>query len=112
MATKTSGKELKAFYADASFWKEGVWHEDEEILVNGQAVEDLEIANLNDTDEISIAGGYIFGPDWTHTEGPSFESFFRRWKKQQTTVTFVVQCDLNRADAIKAAIRVAGGHIS
>lgn len=111
MARKTSGKELKAFYADDSFWKEGVWHEDEEILVNGQSVEDLEIGGLKDTDEISITGGYVFGPDWERSNGPTFESFFRRWKKRQTTTTFVVQCDLSQADAIKAAIRAAGGRI-
>ena len=35
MTTKTTGMDLKAFYSDPEFWPNGVWHEGEEIIVNG-----------------------------------------------------------------------------
>lgn len=35
MSTNTTGAELKAFYADPSFWPEGAYHDDEEIVTDG-----------------------------------------------------------------------------
>lgn len=35
MAAKTTGREWKKFYADKEFWPEGVYHENEEVDVNG-----------------------------------------------------------------------------
>lgn len=111
MTTKTSGAEFKRFYADTKYWPDNgaVWHEDEEVFVNGQRVEEysLDVSNIADSDRITIAYGVVFGV--SEGDDISFETYFKRWRKEQTTVTLVVECDRAKADAVKAAIKAAGG---
>jgi len=52
----------------------------------------------------------VFGPV-VGTQEPSFEAYFKRWKKAQTTAIFVVECDLEKLDAVKQAIAAAGGKL-
>jgi len=51
-----------------------------------------------------------FWPDGD--EGPSLETYFRRWRKKQTTTFLTVECDHTKLEAVKAAIKAAGGKIS
>ena len=41
----------------------------------------------------------------------SLESFFKKWRKKQNTATLIVECDLAKIDAMKAAVKAAGGKI-
>lgn len=113
MATKTTGAEFKRFYSDDSFWRPpgrtDTWHEDEAITVKGEAY-DGDIAAMADDALVTISGGWVMGVS-SNGEALGFETFFKRWRKQQTTVSFLVECDIENAESIKAAIRAAGGTI-
>lgn len=112
MPTKTTGAELKRFHDDDEFWGEGTnWHEDLTLKVNGvEKDEDFNIADLQDSDQVTILSG------WIHSEkddGPdcSFETFFKRWRKNQNTAYLGVSFPKDKLEAIKAAIKAAGGTI-
>lgn len=112
MTTKTTGAEFKRFYNDPKCWpqdKGDTWHEDEVVLSNGEPIEEYD--DIPDNAIVSVDGGIVFGPQWDGNE-PSFETFFKRWRKQQDTVTIVVDAPKDKADAIKAAIKAAGGRVT
>ena len=114
MAVKTTGVEFKRFYADAEYWPEGedyVWHDEALILVNGAEMESEEgVDAIPDDAVVRIEGGLVFGPKWAGNE-PTLETYFRRWRKQQSTVSFLVACDVSKRAAIEAAILAAGGRL-
>lgn len=116
MATKTSGIEFKRFYNDAKYWPPGadVWHEDVTYVINGKELSDDEDpTKVTDSDVVVIHGGMVMkSPLYKEGNEPSVESYFRRWKKEQTTTAFVVECDVAKIEVIKAAIKAAGGKIA
>lgn len=109
MTVKTFGAEFRQFYADADFWPEGAWHEDEEIEVDGlPPPEDLD--EIPNTSKMTIANGVVLGlPDLSE---PSLEAHFKRWRKIQTTVSFVVECHKDAEEAMRLAVRAAGGRLA
>lgn len=115
MATKTTGAEFKRFYNDDKYWPEddgNTWHEDALLSIDGVVQEDgIDIQVLADDAEVKIQGGVVYGPQWEGNE-PSLEAYFKRWKKKQSTVSFLVECDQSRLDAVKAAIKAAGGRVA
>jgi len=109
MAVKTTGAEFKAFYSDESIWPEDSWHDDAILSVDGVDQSDgIDVDTLSDTATVMIEGGYVKGLE---DEEPSLEAYFKRWRKKQNTVMFAVSCDKSVADAVKAAIRAAGGKV-
>lgn len=115
MATKTSGAEFKAFYNDPLFWvdhgtDEHTYHDDTVIVVNGVHDENLDPDDIPDDAVVTIEGGVIFGPTYGASE-PSMEAYFKRWKKRQTTSTLLVEAPNEKIEAIKAAIKAAGGTV-
>ena len=111
MATKTTGAEFKRFYDDKAFWPDdGTYHEDETVFVDGAHVEDWDAENMADTAQLTLSGGIVFGPKLTGKE-PSFEAYFKRWKKLQNTASFAVECSNESKDAVIAAIKAAGGKV-
>jgi hypothetical protein len=113
MTVKTTGTELKRFYFDEAFWPDGAWHEDEEIEAYGSPLsEDIGIEDVPDNAVVKITGGVVLGlPDW-EDDGPSFEAHFKRWRKAQNAVSFVVECAKDKEEAVRAAIRATGGRIT
>lgn len=114
MAVKTTGAEFKRFYNDQSYWPEDgkTWHEDEVVTVNGDVKHPHEeLAAVADDAAVVVEGGIVFGPQWNDNE-PSFEGYFKRWRKQQTTVSFLVECDASKLEAVKAAVKAAGGKVA
>lgn len=119
MATKTSGAELKTFYNDDDYWlktpgstSDDIWHEDVVLMVNGvEQAEDFSITDdLKDEDQVTIVDGVIF----SNLEGfndRSFESFFKAWRKKQNTVYLSVTVPKDKLEAVRAAIKAAGGSI-
>ncbi len=71
----------------------------------------VESNEVSDTSVVVIEGGALFGEQWEY-EGPSLETYFRRWRKKQTTTFLTVECDHTKLEAVKAAIKAAGGKIS
>ncbi len=112
MSVKMSGAEFKKFMSSEEFWPVDTWHEDEQITVNGEDRPDgVEASTLSDTDVVVIHDGVLTGPQWLDG-GPSLETHFRRWRKKQTTTFLTVECDHTKLEAVKAAIKAAGGKIS
>lgn len=113
MTTKATGAELKAFYSDKAAWpgEDGdTWHDDELILVEGAKVEGYE--NIPDDAKVTIEGGVVFSKSWDDESAPSFETHFKRWRKTQNTAFLAVECPKDKLDAVKAAIRAAGGKVT
>ena len=105
---KTSGAEYKRFYDDEAAWPDGAWHEEELLLVNGDEWTD-EVAEIPDNAIVNLSGGAVFGlPNGAE---PSMELHFKHWRKRQTTTTILVECDLAKLDAIKLAVKAAGGRV-
>ena len=114
---KCTGQEFKAFENDATYWhpgnaeRESTYMDDVVLEINGEEVEDFDAQQFKDTDIIKIvAGGVLYC-----TKGPedqALDSYFRRWKKEQTSMTFIVECDKSKYDDVVAAIKAAGGRVS
>jgi hypothetical protein len=114
MTVKTNGAELKRFYADPSYWSNGdgeTWHEEEIITVNGVTTEDVAIEEIADDAIIQLSGGVVFSNQWDVDHAMSFETYFKRWRKEQTTATIIVEIAKDRLDVLTAAIDSAGGKI-
>lgn len=114
MATKTTGAEFKRFYNDKQFWPDDggdTYHDDAVLKVDGEYQEDgIDTDTLADTAVVTIEGGFVCGPALAGKE-PSLEAYFKRWRKGQTIALFLVECDTQVIDAVKAAIRAAGGRV-
>lgn len=89
---KTTGALWKEFYNDEAFW-EGYYHDDTLIFFDDVEVEEYEDPLPGSV--VKIESGYVY-----KTDGDSFtshdlslETFFKRWKKKQTTRTMVVTVD-------------------
>jgi len=121
MATKTTGAEFKRFYTDANYWppeanhssaQDNVWHEDATIVVNGKETGPCDdLMNIPDSAEVRLEGGIVLGSRWQNDDEPSFETYFKRWRKEQTTKSFVVECDESKLEAVMAAVKAAGGKV-
>ncbi|WP_432263317.1 hypothetical protein [Cupriavidus sp. TMH.W2] len=110
MTTKTTGAEFKRFYSDVSFWPEGAYHDDQVIKVDGeQSTEATDLNAIADSATVLIEAGYVVLP--SVEEGQSLESYFRRWRKQQTVRTLVVDVDASKLDVVIEAIKAAGGSV-
>ncbi len=113
MTAKTTGAEFKRFYNDPELWPTDTYCEDEVVTVDGATVPEYEFdyTTVQDAAIVTVAGGIVQGPQFDGNE-PSFEAYFKRWKKKQTTATLIVECQLDKVDAVKAAIKAAGGKVS
>lgn len=56
-----------------------------------------------------ITGGIVFGIEGRE---PSLESWFKAWRKKQTTTSFVVECKIVDEAEVIAAIIAAGGKVT
>lgn len=120
MATKTTGAELRAFYNDDAYWQKSpdsssdeIWHEELVLVVNGvEKTDDFSInEDLADDDKVTIIDGVILSTIDAFG-ARSFESFFRAWRKLQSTAHFTVTVPKEKLEAVKAAIKAAGGSCS
>lgn len=110
---KASGLEFKQFYNDDKYWSKGVWHEEEIVTINGKEVnDDFTFDDVKDEDEISIKEGMVYLNETIDIDnGISFDSYFRKWKKEQNTVILLVNVQLQDLEKVKEAIKNAGGKI-
>lgn len=108
---RVTGVEWKRFYADAGFWPDGAWHENERITVDGEEPgEDFDPSSVPDMAMIAVWGGTVFLNE-TARDGPSLEAHLKRWRKRQATTVLVVETPNEAADAVRAAIAAAGGKV-
>lgn len=115
MATKASGAEFKRFYNDPKYWPEGsdTYHDDVVFVVKGEELpDDQDPGQVADTDVVSIAGGSVMNsPLYKDGSEPSVEVYFKRWRREQNTTIFSVECDRKVHEAVEAAIKAAGGKV-
>jgi hypothetical protein len=109
---KTTGAEWKAFNADNAYWAE-FYVEDELVTVNGEAVDEhtFEANSLADADKVTVDGGWVADQATGSDKEYSLDTFFRRWRKQQTTEYLSVEAPKEKADAVRVAIVAAGGKV-
>lgn len=109
---KTTGAEWKAFNADSTYWAE-FYHEDEEITVNGDRVDpySFDAETLTGPEKVIVDGGWVADQAKDSDKEYSLETFFKRWRKQQTTEYLSVEVPKEKAQAVKAAIVAAGGKV-
>jgi hypothetical protein len=108
---KTNGAEFRRYYADPAFWPDGAYHDDAIVCVNGVEEVDFDADAIPDAAVVSIEGGGVFGFAANDGDPPSMEAHFKRWRKTQTTAVFTVECPKDKFDAVKAAIKAAGGKV-
>lgn len=118
MAIKTIGAEFKRFYSDKEFWPEPdtksgayVWHADELITVDGEEIDwDFDLTLVPDEARMTIEGGCVTderNPD----KDQSFEGYFKKWRKKQSTATIVVEVPKDKLEEVTIAIKQAGGKV-
>ncbi len=89
---KVIGKVFKEFYRDEKFWGPETYHEDTILLINDDTFNEdtWQIEDIKDTDIVTIDGGFIVNhPDLE--DGCSFEKFYAKWLKQQTTTRILIE---------------------
>lgn len=101
---KTDNKTWQAYLAS---WPDDWYYEDAEEFVNGEKVSDIP-DDLPDDAVIRIEGGCIYDGE----DGRDLVRHFGAWKRKQTTVRLIVEVDVTKADALKAAIKAAGGSVA
>jgi len=105
---KITGKEWKLYYNDKSAWPENAWHEDEFITVNGkEADDDTRLDRVKDEDEIILVGGVRF-ENSNDTEGHSFESHFKKWRKTQSGSFVTIFIPFEKKMDVSAALKSLG----
>ena len=112
MVTKTTGAEFKRFYSDTEYWPDddgNTFHEDEIVFVNG-GEHDGEYENMPDDALVTVVAGIVYSPKFDCNE-PSFEAYFKRWRKAQSSISIVVEIDRSKEEALRAAIKTIGGRI-
>jgi len=110
---KTNGIEWKAFMNDETHWGE-CCVEEEVITVNGKEVDPyaFDAETLADTDKITVDGGYVTDQAKGATGEWALPVFFGKWREAQTTVYLAVEVHKDRANAVRDAIKSAGGKIA
>jgi len=85
--------------------------DDVAMSVDGTEIEEEseEFQNLPLSAEITVSG-YIINC-YTGETVRSLDAQLKRWRKAQKYITFVVDIDRDKAEALKAAIVAAGGKI-
>ena len=107
---KTTGAEWKAFNADTTYWSE-FCVEDEIVTVNGSRVDEYSdyIDAIADADKVTVDGGFV--ADLGSNKEYSLNTFFKRWRKQRTTEYLSVEVAKDKAEAVRDAIKAAGGKV-
>ncbi|MEI9553692.1 hypothetical protein [Enterobacter hormaechei] len=101
---KVQGALWKQFYNDEEYWK-GHYHDD--VLITFDGVEQEDYDNPADDAVVKVESGYVYKTDDDFPSSRhdlSLATFFRRWKKIQTTEVIVVTVDKDYADAVREEI--------
>lgn len=113
MSTKITGAEFKRFYADPVFWPTGAYHDDVVVTINGVMDNESDLLTIDDASVVVIDGGFVLDlPGAYFHNSTSFESHFKRWKKLQNTGFLLVEAPKDKIEAVKAAIKAAGGKVA
>lgn len=123
MAAKMTGAEWKAFYTDDDVWKEGSWHDELVLKINGTpyaddgdeywkslAYIDL-VEGIEDNAAITLIGGTLYCGDDDARTKKSLLDTFKKWRKARGVITLAVSVPAEKLEDVKAAICSAGGKV-
>lgn len=116
MSIKTTGLELKSFYADPDAWsshdgKPLYWVDDIGLAINGAvADEDPKIQALQDSDEVQILSGFVYSYE-NLSEVATLEEYFNIWQRSLGSVFLGAFVPPGQYENIRAAIEAAGGQV-
>lgn len=117
---KVRGAEWKAFYSDDEFWPEGVYHDDDDIAINGVSGDDIDTMNVKDEDIVSFTCGYMMfearGQDLPkHLSECEFKgsvsliTYFKRWQKLQKVRYVTIEIDVALYDDVVKKLKDTAG---
>ncbi len=109
---RMDGVTFKRYFEDNQAWPEGTYYDDAEILIDGTPFTDgVDTDALADNAIIEIRDGLILHESDVGVDGTSLVSHARRWLKQQTLQRLIVEVDADKLDAVRMAVKAAGGVI-
>ena len=116
MTVKTTGAQFKMFYADKSVWKDGAYHEYENLKVDGEDWADKDwgdeqVNSIPDSAEVVLRWGIFYASPLDYCHGTEFEAVLKRWLKNQKTSVVICEIAKERLVELKAAIVAAGGKV-
>lgn len=106
---KVEGALWKLFYNDEEYWK-GFYHDD--VLITFDNIEQEEYDAPEDDAVVRVESGYVYreADEFPPSRGDiTLESFFRKWKKNQTTELIIVTVDKDYARSVRDEIGRLGG---
>lgn len=106
MTVTLNGAQFKAFIDDDTYWRDGMWVEDDIVVVDGVEVENVDCDTLGDTQQIKVSEGVVMSDDGF--EPMSYEIFIKRWLKKQTVKSVVIQFDISKTDEVMALLKQNG----
>lgn len=115
-----TGKTVKAFWSDESFWVKDMYTDDLLLRVNGQEIPDFEIETLQDTDSVEFASGTIFSDYGVPPEHVLVASKNKHidineglalWLNGQSSINVILTCDKD-VDLTALAAHLAAFHPS
>lgn len=116
MPVKTTGFELKSFYADPEVWsshdgRPRYWIDDIGLVINGaETDEDCIIQTLEDSDEVQILSGFIYSYE-NLSEVATLEDYFKIWQQSLGSVFLGAFVPPGQYEHIRALIEAAGGRV-
>ena len=108
---KTTGLNFKAFYDDSSVWKDGFFHDDGQILVNGKDHIDHEIdlTVIEDSDVVDFEGVDIF--DGSGNLVMSMADAFKSWSDASVSSALLVKVPADSIEALRSYVQSLGGSV-
>lgn len=76
---KVKGVEWNSFYSDKDFWKEGMWYDVLDVIVDGVEVDDHYPVDPKST--IQFYDGVLYF-DEDQKKSMPFETFFKKWRRE------------------------------
>lgn len=116
MSIKLSGAEFKRFYSDRAIWgDEGsdTYVDDDAYIIDGlprsAEDEDFNPEDIADAAVVEVTTGYLaHAPKGIPDD---YVAAIRKWLRQQKARSILVEIDASKLDALKAAIKAAGGKV-
>lgn len=116
MPTRTTGSELKSFYADPDAWfshdgKPLYWVDDISLTINGVVADEYpNIQALHNGDEVQILSGFVYSYE-SLSEVATLEDYFNIWRRSLGSVFLGAFVPPDQYEIIRAAIEAAGGQV-
>ena len=108
---KIDGLTLKQFFEDKAEWPGDTYYEEEEIFVDGEAVDaDTDISKIADAAAVRIEQGVMY-IEGNMEKAVSMPSRIRAWLKRRNSVRLLVEVPKEYEGAMRNAIKHHNGFV-